>query len=68
MSILDISILVFVILETANVIILYFAPNSRRGNGVAIFNHWENAKMDEISHMFALYMICLLYTSDAADE
>jgi len=24
---------------------------------VAIFNHWENAKMDEISHMFALYMI-----------
>lgn len=40
MNLLDISIIIFIIMETANVCILYFAPDSRRGNGVAVFNHW----------------------------
>ncbi len=56
MNILDISIIVFVIMETANVCILYFAPDSRLGNGVAVFDEWENAKKDENMHLFASYM------------
>jgi len=56
MSFLDISIIVFVIMETANVCILFFAPNSRKGNGVAAFNHWESSKNDESAHLFACYM------------
>lgn len=56
MSILDVAIIGFIIMETANVLILYFAPDVKRGNGVAVFNHWEIAKMDEASHLFALYM------------
>ena len=56
MSILDISIIIFIVLEMANVCILYFAPDSRKGNGVAIFNQWEKSKEDEASHLFARYM------------
>lgn len=56
MNILDIAIIVFVIMETANVCILYFAPDSRLGNGVAVFDEWENSKKDEGTHLFAQYM------------
>jgi len=35
MVILNIAITVFVIMETANIVILYFAPDSKLGNGVA---------------------------------
>jgi len=57
MNLLDISIIIFVIMETANVCILYFFPDSRRGNGVAVFNHWESSKTDEETHLFASYMV-----------
>ncbi|MGD9676953.1 MAG: hypothetical protein AB7V16_01135 [Vulcanibacillus sp.] len=56
MNVLDISIIIFVIMETANVCILYFAPDSRLGNGVAVFNHWESSKKNEDTHLFASYM------------
>lgn len=56
MSLLDISIIIFIVMETANVCILYFAPDSRRGNGVAVFKHWESSKTDEDTHLFASYM------------
>ncbi len=56
MNILDISIIIFVVMEMANVCILYFVPDSRKGNGVAIFNEWEKSKGDEDSHLFAQYM------------
>ncbi len=56
MNMLDIAILIFVIMEGANVCILYFAPDSRLGNGVAIFNEWERSKEDEGAHLFARYM------------
>ena len=56
MNILDIAIIVFVIMETAKVCILYFVPDSRLGNGVAVFDEWENSKKDEGTHLFAQYM------------
>lgn len=56
MDFLDISILIFLVLETANVCILYFAPDSSRGNGIAVFNYWESSKSDENGHLFARYM------------
>ncbi len=56
MNILDIAMLVFIFLETLNVIVLYFTPNSKRGNGVAMFDEWEKSKEDENSHLFARYM------------
>ncbi len=56
MNILDIAIILFVIMETANICILYFAPDSRLGNGVAVFDAWEGSKEDENMHLFARYM------------
>ncbi len=56
MNILDIAIIIFVIMETANICILYFAPDSRLGNGVAVFDAWEQTKADENTHLFARYM------------
>lgn len=56
MNILDIAIIIFVIMETANICILYFVPDSRLGNGVAIFDYWEESKEDENAHLFASYM------------
>lgn len=56
MTVLNIAIIVFIIMESANVFILYFAPDSKLGNGVAVFNNWFKAKEDESSELFAKYM------------
>ncbi len=56
MTILNTAIIVFVIMESLNVLILYFAPDSRLGNGVAVFNEWEQSKKNDASHLFARYM------------
>lgn len=56
MSVVDLSIIIFVLMETANIFILYYMPDSRLGNGVAIFDEWENSKKDENTHLFAKYM------------
>ena len=56
MNILDIAIIIFVIMELANVVILYFFPDSKLGNGVAVFNPWFKAKETEASELFAKYM------------
>ncbi len=56
MFILNIALTVFIILESLNVIILYFAPDFKQGNGVAIFKEWEKSKEDEAQHLFASYM------------
>lgn len=56
MSILDIVIILFIIMELSNVIILYFFPTSKYGNGVAIFNFYLESKENENHHLFAKYM------------
>lgn len=56
MNILDLSIILFVLLETSNVFILYFKPDSRLGNGIAVFNFWHESKENENAHLFARYM------------
>ncbi len=57
MNILEIAIFIFIALELGNVCILYFAPDFRMGNGVAVFKEWENSKEDENTHLFAKYMV-----------
>lgn len=56
MIILNAAILIFVLMETANIAVLYFAPDSKLGNGVAVFNQWFLSKEDESAHLFARYM------------
>lgn len=38
MDILQIAIIIFCIMELGNVLILYFMPDSKLGNGVAVFD------------------------------
>ena len=57
MNVLDIAIIIFVIMESANVAILYFAPDSKLGNGVAVFNQWFKGKEDPSTKLFASYMV-----------
>ena len=47
MDILSIAILIFIIMESANVAILYFWPGSRLGNGVAVFNAYFHPGSEE---------------------
>lgn len=56
MDILSIAILIFIVMESANVAILYFWPGSRLGNGVAVFNAYFNPGSEE-QRLFASYLV-----------
>ena len=56
MSILSIAILVFIIMESANVAILYFWPGSQLGNGVGVFNAFHNSESEE-QRLFSSYLV-----------
>lgn len=43
-------------MEFDNVMILYFKPNLRLGNGVAVFDNWFDSQKDENMSLFAHYM------------
>lgn len=56
MDILSIAILIFIVMESANVAILYFWPGSRLGNGVGVFNAFHNSENEE-QKLFASYLV-----------
>ena len=56
MNILQIGILVFVIIETLNILMLYFAPGMKQGNALGVFKAWDKAQEDEAMKSFAHYM------------
>jgi len=57
MNILSIVIILFIVLESLNVLILYFSPRSKKGNGVGVFNALEKAKKDPEIYAFVKYLI-----------
>lgn len=57
MTILSVAIILFVVLESLNILILYFAPGTQRGNGVGVFNAWERSKADPEMHQFIRYLV-----------
>lgn len=57
MNILQIAILIFVVIESLNVLTLYFNAGSRIGNGLGVFNAYELAEKDEIVGPFVRYLI-----------
>jgi hypothetical protein len=79
MTTLKIVTSVFLMLEAANVITLYWFPGSTYANGVGVFKAWEASKRDPAMHRFVRYLvnwvagtklifilllIVLLYTAD----
>lgn len=57
MEIITIALLLFTILECLNVIILYFFPQTDKGNGVAVFNAYEKSKEIPEVHALIKYLI-----------
>lgn len=51
------AIIGFLILECLNVMLLYFDPGSKRGNGVGVFKAWEKSKQDPEIHAFVKYLV-----------
>lgn len=47
----------FILLESANVLTMYFSPGSTRGNGVGVFSAWEKSKQDPEIHNFVRYLV-----------
>lgn len=54
---IKIAIIAFIILETGNIMMMYFLPDSKMGNGVGVFKAWEKSKTDPEIHYFAKYMV-----------
>ena len=48
---------VFLVLEAANVLTLYFAPGSKVGNGVGVFAGWTKSQEDADLHDFVRYLV-----------
>lgn len=48
---------IFVLLELSNVLTLYFAPGSRRANGVGVFAAWEKSQQDPTIAPFVRYLV-----------
>ncbi len=56
MNILDIVIALFIFLESLNIIILYYFPEFKYGNGVYAFKVREKFAQDESLELFGRYM------------
>jgi hypothetical protein len=56
-STLSIAIGLFILLESLNVLTLYFCPGSQFGNGIGVFDAWERSKADPEMHQFIRYLV-----------
>jgi hypothetical protein len=56
-DVLTIAIIAFGTLELLNVLTLYLAPGSRRGNALGVFRAYERSKRDPEVHALVRYLI-----------
>lgn len=57
MSLIQVVILLFIVLELSNILALYFAPHTRVANAVGVFAAWEKSKRDPEVHNFVKYLV-----------
>jgi hypothetical protein len=57
MDVISIVLIVFGVLELANVLLLYLAPGSRRGNSMGFFTAYEKSKQDPEVHALVSYLV-----------
>ncbi len=57
MNFLTIIAIGFLILESTNVLALYFFPGSKNANAVGVFKAWEKSKNDPEVHDFIKYLV-----------
>jgi hypothetical protein len=58
MTLLNIALIIFVVLETLNVVLLYKMPGSTRGNAVGVFKAYGKTREDAGVAAFVDYLIC----------
>jgi len=56
-SLIEIVIAAFILLEFSNVMALYFAPGSKYANAVGVFTAWEASKGYPEIHEFVRYLV-----------
>jgi hypothetical protein len=57
MTIIQIAISGFILLELSNVVALYFAPGSKYANAVGVFSAWEKSKQYPEIHDLVKYLV-----------
>ena len=57
MTFILIAIIGFLLLESTNVAVLYFFPDSKLANSVGVFKAWEKSKDDPEMHDFVKYLV-----------
>jgi hypothetical protein len=57
MTIIQVVVLGFILLELSNVVVLYFAPGSKYANAVGVFSAWEKSKQYPEIHDFVKYLV-----------
>lgn len=57
MDVISIVLIVFGVLELANVLLLYLAPGSRKGNSMGFFTAYEKSKQDPEVHALVSYLV-----------
>ena len=57
MTIIQIAISGFILLELSNVMALYFAPGSKYANAVGVFSAWEKSKQYPEIHDLVKYLV-----------
>ena len=57
MSLIQIVITGFILLEASNVAALYFFPDSKLANSVGVFKAWERSKADPELHDLVRYLV-----------
>ena len=54
---IDICIVLFIIMESANIVALYFQPDTKQFNGMGVFKAWLTLKDDEQYGDVARYLV-----------
>lgn len=57
MDVISAVLIVFGVLELANVLLLYLAPGSRKGNSMGFFKAYEKSKEDPEVHALVSYLV-----------
>ncbi len=57
MNALSIAIAIFAVIESLNILMLYFKPGSRMGNGIGVFDAWERSEQDPVVHGLVKYLV-----------
>ena len=57
MNIITVVTVGFLVLETANILALYFFPDTKYANGIGVFKAWETSKNNPEVHDLVKYLV-----------